>query len=217
MKPRGRRVAIAAAVLGLATLAATGFILRERVLEEWNIHRFRTGDDRSKQAALEWMGEHGREASWISLAELLSRVELSRNQREFARWGFVMGVAVNDIGKRLGQERLEASITKLLDQNTSTPEHLVLVAALVIQGDHSQFQPRTFELAIRRLRESLSSPNPMIRMAAVNTLAEAGERARAVVPALQPLKNDPDQEVRKAAAEAIERLSAIPQVDDSPR
>jgi HEAT repeat protein len=204
---RGRRVALGAAALGLATSAVTVFILRGRIVEEWHIHRLGNGDDEARQEELGWMAEHGEEASWLAVMELFSRREFLRLHEENRGWLFVLAGAADQIGKRLGPKRLEAAMIRALDRATSRPEVQVLVAAFLFDGKSDQFEPRTFDLAIRRCREYLSNPDPLIRLAAVHVLGKAGERARTVLPALEALKNDAHQDVRQAAVEAIQKIS----------
>ena len=55
MKPRGRRIVLAAAVLGLLTLA--GFALKDRAVEEWWLHRLESGNQQEKLEAAERLGK----------------------------------------------------------------------------------------------------------------------------------------------------------------
>jgi hypothetical protein len=47
----------------------------------------------------------------------------------------------------------------------------------------------------------------LVRAGAAYGLGDAGERALATLPALEPLKNDADPRVSQAAAEAIQKIS----------
>jgi hypothetical protein len=206
VRPRGRRVALVAAVLALTTAALPAFLLRGRIVEEWHIHRLGNGDEKASQGELEWMAEHGEEASWLAVMGLLSRREFLRLQTNGGVL-LVPAIAADRIGKRIGPERLEAAMTRVLDRATGRPEVHILVAAFLFWGNNDRFEPRTFDLAIRRAREHLSNLDSLIRLGAVRVIASAGERARALLPALEPLKNDAVPEVRVAAAEAIKRIS----------
>jgi hypothetical protein len=57
------------------------------------------------------------------------------------------------------------------------------------------------------LLEALNDPDPNVRIAAAQALASFGSRLSVAVPALtQMAKNDKDEEVRKAAAGAVEKI-----------
>jgi HEAT repeat protein len=206
MRPKGKRITVVAVVLGLAAIAGTAFALHERIIEEWHIHRLRSGGDTVRDEQFSWMAEHGEEASWLALAELLSRPE----QLRLLRAGLDGKLAIYadvEIEKHLGPERLEAVMTRTLNRETSPPEVQIFIALNIIFSRNSKFAPITFDLAVSRVCELLSNPDPLIRQRAASVLSGAGERARSCLPALQKLKDDPDPEVRKAATMAIKRLS----------
>ncbi len=66
---RGRRAAMATAVLAFATIAAAAITQKDFILEKWQLHRFRSGDEDARISALRWIGEHGDERSMLSIEE----------------------------------------------------------------------------------------------------------------------------------------------------
>lgn len=58
VRTKGRRVAIAVSVLGVATIVGAGMVVRDRVFEEWFLYRFRTGEEKPKVEAVDWLRRH---------------------------------------------------------------------------------------------------------------------------------------------------------------
>jgi hypothetical protein len=120
--------------------------------------------------------------------------------------------AVASVFLRLGPERARAAVLDLLSR-TSVPSRVVVaVARGQINGGGGgikfiSLEPQAIDMAVRRLREALGDPDPLVRAGAAYGLGDAGERGRATLPALEPLKNDADPRVRQAAAEAIQKTS----------
>lgn len=59
---------------------------------------------------------------------------------------------------------------------------------------------------IQAIVVDLQDPDDNIRLMAVRTLAKLGTAAASALPALTPLLNDPDKDVRRAAGDAVVRL-----------
>ncbi|MBI4586854.1 MAG: hypothetical protein HY717_22805 [Planctomycetes bacterium] len=68
---RGRAVAIAAATLGLATLAASGLLFKDRLAEEWWLWRLRSPDRAERERAAARLGELKSARAVPRLVELL--------------------------------------------------------------------------------------------------------------------------------------------------
>jgi hypothetical protein len=66
---KGRRVAITAGAVAVVVILVVGFVAKHWLLEEWNIHRLRTGDVEAKKTALQWMTENGEEDSFLAISE----------------------------------------------------------------------------------------------------------------------------------------------------
>ena len=209
MRPRGRRVALAAAVLGLTTIALAAFLRRGRIEEEWHIRHFQKGDLKADWRALEWMESHGAEASWLVLGETaMGGVDIDGDQCLKIQ---------KKIELRFGPARLDAAIQRVLERKAGSDPFRVHVASRLMSGKYpGSFTPSRIELAMLRLREGLSDPKGQVRSISVYGLANAGERARSLVPAIEPLKNDPIKSVREAAVFAIERLQSLGAAEASP-
>lgn len=63
--------------------------------------------------------------------------------------------------------------------------------------------------AVPALIVLLKSEDPLIRIQVTSLLSKMGPASKFAIQALEPLKNDPDEEVRKAALEAIERIGSL--------
>ena len=225
MKPKGRRVAIIVTALGLATPTVTAFLLRERIEEAWYVHNFGTGDDRH-WLALQWMQDHGREAS---LEIIIKHIYASDNSHQRSKLGQMKADLdqINDdlerawdleayeaIKSRIGDEGTNTVVLKLLTLK-NTPKITATIAICAVRS-YSHFmlsfgnlKSQTIDLAAQRLREYLSNPDPLVRAMAARGLGEAGELAGACLPAIEPLKNDADPRVREAATHALKRLQAL--------
>jgi hypothetical protein len=56
-QPKGRRVAIWTGIAGLSTIAATGVLCRDRIHEEWLIHKLVQGSPDERADAASALGE----------------------------------------------------------------------------------------------------------------------------------------------------------------
>jgi hypothetical protein len=238
MTGKGRRLAIAAVTLGLAVAAATAFLLRGRILEEWHIYRFAHGDESAKKVELEWMGEYGGEVSFRCLAEwstqnldnpffILSSLKTHQQTKTSteAEWRYFVSTLLNSnpvhssldragkrIRERFGNEKLEKLLMEQLASSKASPRLLIVYARIaIVDLDNTQFPEGAFDLAVRRLRLCLSDPDPLVRTGAIYGLGDAEERAgEGIFEALTPLREDPDEVVREAAVYVIRRLSMLP-------
>lgn len=59
---------------------------------------------------------------------------------------------------------------------------------------------------IEAIAVDLKDPDADVRLVAVRTLAKLGPAAAAALPALEPLVNDPDKDVRRAVADAVAKI-----------
>lgn len=69
-----------------------------------------------------------------------------------------------------------------------------------------QPQAKPSKELIQAIVADLTDPDDNVRLNAVRTLGKIGTAASAALPALQPLLNDPDKDVRRAAGEAVLKL-----------
>ena len=60
---------------------------------------------------------------------------------------------------------------------------------------------------IQAITVDLKDPDDNLRLLAVRTLGKLGPAAASAIPAVEPLLNDPDRDVRRAAGEALIRMS----------
>jgi len=60
--------------------------------------------------------------------------------------------------------------------------------------------------AVQKLIQQLANADEIVRMKAAKDLAKIGPSAKSAIPALQKLLQDPDEDVRRVAANAIERI-----------
>jgi HEAT repeat protein len=227
------------AVTGLATIAIVVLVARGWIFEQWNIYRFNHGGMESRNRALEWMAEKGGEDSMIALDGWcssyswqillipdLTKSELDQNlppatrkrlsgiyqhleQAAASVSDLVVG-AMNKIQERLGESAMVKIRMKLLS-GAKTPGRLLVSMArsAIVIGPSLGLGPGAVDLAVRRLRECLADPDPLVRTGAANGLADAGERAGpGAIEALTALEHDSDEVVREAATCAVGRLKA---------
>lgn len=62
---------------------------------------------------------------------------------------------------------------------------------------------------VAQLMKDLDSPNEMVRLKAAKDLGKFGAAAKTAIPALQRLLKDPDEDVRRIAATAIDRIQNV--------
>ncbi len=70
--------------------------------------------------------------------------------------------------------------------------------------------PVTISPEVQRLINDLASADDIVRMRAAKELGKQGSAARPAIPALQRLLQDPDEDVRRVAGNAIERIQGTP-------
>lgn len=70
--------------------------------------------------------------------------------------------------------------------------------------------PGTISPEVQRLIEQLNSSDELVRLKAAKDLGKLGAAARGAIPTLQRLLQDPDEDVRRVAASAIERIQGTP-------
>jgi hypothetical protein len=235
MPPTGRRVALVTGGISAAAIGIAAFAARDRIAEEWYIHRLGKGDDEAKIAAIEELGVRGGEMALIALEELrLSNCipdELTIEDLASARRSPVVAVgpgqaikipvttdefvvrsrrASGRIQGRLGPGCMASIAGKLLPRNGGSPRLRVLLAREVIaKRPGYDLGPDMVEIAILRLQDCLQSLDPIVKVGAAYGLGEAGHRASDALPALVALRGDPDQRVRVAAECAIRKIRLL--------
>jgi HEAT repeats/PBS lyase HEAT-like repeat len=111
--------------------------------------------------------------------------------------------AAKELGK-LGSEAREA-IPALQKALKDTDEDVRLVAARSLKMIQAAAGPS--ELVQRLIRE-LQSPDEIVRLKAAKDLGKLGSSAIDAIPALQKLSQDPDEDVRRVAANSIRLIQA---------
>jgi HEAT repeat protein len=108
--------------------------------------------------------------------------------------------------KTLGSQKADAAVAvPALTVALSDPDGDVRRAAVAaLRAVQPQVKPSK-EL-VQAVVADLADPDDNVRLTAVRTLGKMGSAANAALPALQPLLNDPDKDIRRAAGEALIKL-----------
>ena len=85
MSPRGKVIAPSTIALGLVVLVAVGFAAKDRIFEEWYLHKLRFGDDKEKLYAAEKLAENQSVRAVPTLLNCL-RVELRGRSAAYSQW-----------------------------------------------------------------------------------------------------------------------------------
>jgi HEAT repeat protein len=161
MKKRGRRIALAATVLGLATIVVAAVLLRERIVEEWYLRLLGSGSPQMRAAAIQKLGEIGSEKALLRLHEEYDlKCPPGQMQAQRMRNGVGMGIAINltnvdlspdetmnsfaqggelrraigRIEERIGPERAIARYMAIIESTSVKPRTRVYLSANVIFG-----------------------------------------------------------------------------------
>ncbi|MBI4601949.1 MAG: hypothetical protein HY721_08310 [Planctomycetes bacterium] len=79
---RGKAIAISTAVLGVVVLVAAGLAAKDRIREEWYLHKLKTGEQNEREVAAEVLGELKCNRAVPLLVELLRDESTARNLLE---------------------------------------------------------------------------------------------------------------------------------------
>lgn len=102
-----------------------------------------------------------------------------------------------------GAEVAEPLLRTLTESDDDLMATVAVWAALKIRPDDAKL----FEAAVPKLRQALKDDQELVRLEAAVALGEIGSSARSALPLLELLaEEDPARAVRKAAAEAVERI-----------
>jgi HEAT repeat protein len=85
MTPRGKAIALSTAAVGLVVLVMAGIVAKDRILEEWYLHKLRLGDDQEKLYAAEKLAEIKSVSAVPALLGCL-RVELHGRSTAYSQW-----------------------------------------------------------------------------------------------------------------------------------
>jgi HEAT repeat protein len=144
-------------------------------------------------------------ASKSAVPEVLKQLE---NEDEDVRYSAVFALG------NIGQEASDA-VPELIKNIKSDDEFYRLVSAWALV----KISPKNEELAklgLPLLILALKHDRAFVRIEAINTLGELGEAASPAVPALKEALEDPDEDVRRLAAEALKKISAEPGLPGKP-
>ena len=152
MKKGGRRIAHAAAVLGLATIAVSVVLLRPRLIEEWYLLQLRSGSPEARAVAIDKLGEVGSETALLRLhgyalkqqkgaisigrtiTELVGTNMLVTSFRMFYEsenhgWDWRLFRALDNIKERIGPSREIACYVKAIEREAAEPHLRVYLSA----------------------------------------------------------------------------------------
>jgi len=231
MKGRGRRAAVIAGAGASLVLVASATAFRDPLLEEWHLHRFRTGGEEARKSALAWMADHGAVKSWRAILEsqiagfpeilLIQRLSKGLVQADFApaalsrfegrARGWIassgnqarLADAEKAIRERIGEAPWTRTAEKFMLDGEVSPRLRVFMARMcMIRIEDQELRTAT----LRILRTALADPDPYVRAGAAYGLADAGPRGRDSLSAIEALEADPDEVVREAAEISAARL-----------
>ncbi len=116
--------------------------------------------------------------------------------------------AAKDLGK-LGSAAVEAipALQKALQDPDDDVRRVAANSIRLIQAGAGPSE------ALQKLIQQLNSPDELARLKAAKDLAKLGPAAKDALPALQKLLQDPDEDVRRVAANAIDRIRGGPITD----
>ena len=182
MRGRGKRVAMAAAGMGLVVLFATGFALKDRIREEWWLYKLKYGDEAEKRIAAQMLGELcSVRAAPLLVQQMLGRsrpIPSGRKGQMMYGWfleDFVFYNAVVRIGEGAVPALLEA--VDRADTRTLVFAH---TAEMICTGVLGLGDGDLFKLSLQRLRD-VQPRAPEIRRAVAEALRKI-EAANAAPP-----------------------------------
>ena len=198
MRPKGRRVAIAAATLGIATLVATGISLRAELLEAWHLWRLGSTDFVVRFGAARRLGELRSQRAIPGLVALLRESE--RHDVEARKvWG--PGATAADMVSRVLEEVGPAacipSIRDALKESHDEKRFWRRRACRILQAS------RTRE-AVPALIDLVDDGYLCVRLQAIFSLGTFGPMAKDAAPALARALDD--RSTRQTAEHALEAI-----------
>jgi hypothetical protein len=195
MRRRGKAVAITAVVLGLGVLVGAGMAAKDRIVEEWWIHKLKTGSEEEKKAAAERLGRLKATRAIPYLIELMAKVEAEQGA-DF-RWavGSISGRELTAGEREQGiSMQWKLHVQALWDKNW--PGHaLVRIGPQVVR-------PLVEELA-RGVQRDIGSVPPPPRVWAEEVLLRV---SRVSVAALRELTRDESTELRQVADQFLAKI-----------
>jgi HEAT repeat protein len=108
-----------------------------------------------------------------------------------------------------------------LDEKTATSENLDVIAKLLKDSDDDialqacralYMLGKNSKLKMEELIEALRHANPRMRQLAAETLGIIGADASSAVAALETLRSDADEDVKKSAKQAVMNIKGVPRV-----
>lgn len=200
MKRRGRRVALTATALGIATIAAASVALKDRAVEEWLRWRLRSAEFPARIRAAERLGEMRSTRAIPEMVALLKESEgrqvqdvkypVSPGERIACALEKLGPRAIPDLGRALEESAGEKKMWRRYACRTvakgPAKDSVGILAALIEDG------------------------YLCVRGEAILSLSRLGHEATPAVPALRAALDDPDRNVRNWAAEALKKIEASP-------
>ncbi len=113
-------------------------------------------------------------------------------------------VAAKELGK-LGSAARDAlpALQKAIQDPDADVRLVAANSVRLIQASSGQGQD------LQKLIQQLSNADALVRMVAAKELAKMGAAAKVAVPGLQKLLQDPDEDVRRVASNALERIQGV--------
>ena len=177
--PRGKLVAWCSVTMGVVVLAVCGFVFRRAIVEEWYIHKLRSGDEEERRAAAEKLGKMGSVRAVPHIFQAIVNRDV-------------------EFDLRIGGSPISDSMTLVLSEHPG--KDVVYVGAL---GQIAYFRRSA---AVPYFLRSLTHENNQIRRLSAFLLGTPGPQAKRAVPALRKALQDSDREVAKIAGWALESI-----------
>ena len=205
VKTKGRRVALAAGAMGIATIALAAFLGRDRIAEEWWLWRFSRGlGIEEKTRAIERLGELRSSRAVPLMVSWVRRETEARRNLVMAVVGPVL-VAIQRIGS--------AAVPSILPILDDPDRDMRIIACLSL----SKLGPQAAE-ALPALIQRTKDHGFKQRGMAVQALGKIGPPST-VLPTLVGILDENDSLARNAAIHAIGDMgpaasSALPKLKD---
>jgi HEAT repeat protein len=184
---RGRIMAFSAAVPALGLLMSAGYTYRERIFEEWYLHRLGFPQETVRRNAVEMLGRFGSARSVAALTALVEREGIRSS----------LGLKAAQALLRLGRPGLDAFWDD--DRGLGT---LTLYAVVDASDDDLK------DTLVPPALEALKDPDFLVRFEGASLLRRLGAPAEGAIPDLTRAAEDENETgiVRTTASDAVLRI-----------
>jgi HEAT repeat protein len=197
--PRGKRLALSVAALGVCVMGICGVAFRHRIAEEWHLCNLDSEDFTERFRAAKVLGEMRSKKAIAPLIELLKESDGHNREATEAEGSQTSGG--NLVAATLGDMGPEgvAALSQAMKDSSNEGKQWRRSACRVLA------EAKTGK-AVSALVHLLEDDYLCLRLQAFGALGAMGPEAREAVPALARALEDPNQHVRRAAAAALERI-----------